>query len=626
MIGAYLFQFSWGLIVLAAFVGWGGLVHRFLGENQTAEIDWGLQAGWGMALMLAAGGLLSLLGMVSAELLIILVLSGAGFWMLSLIKDRTTIFKLTRFQSIAILAVTIPLLVRYASVVHYQAFSCGDDNIAYFPFITRLLETGTLLDPFSLRRMAAYGGQTFLQALIGATGSEDNAFLMDRGIAVWVSLGLTLGFYKNHQNQGAMPYALTLLLIFVLPFPLLNSASQTTGLALFLTLFRTLERLPGQKQILAQISTRSIWVTGMVVAGAASLRPHFLFAATLMIVIYWMISWSQHRDQWRSHIISLTHVGVASLVFLLPWMVLLQRSSNTFLYPILRGNHRPEFENFYAPLSLSDHFSFFTNTLFEPRFLLFALPIVLFAFYRKNLVAFSLYLSALLTTAVMAWVFTHSDVDNIHRYVAPFLNAAIIATMISFTRDARNTTPDKGGTSSQFRLGDKVLAIALVIFLPLMMKVDVERFINRWDREALSQTKRDLYTELQNAVPEGAKIMTVFNAPFALNYARNDISAIDVPGAASPDPGMPFFEGPQAFKKYLQSLSITYIAYGDFDEPGGCLYNRKLWQYHRDGDIPIWKMEAKYYLGLIDILESLSKTEHVIFQKSGFTALRLTTN
>jgi len=620
MIGTYLFQFSWGLIVLAAFVGWGGMVQRFLGEEQSTGIDWGLRAGWGMALLLAAGGALSLLGLVSAELLVMLVLLGAGIWAATLLKNRTSISMPSRFQTIAVLAVSIPLLVRYASVVHYQAFSCGDDDIAYFPFIARLLETGTLLDPFSLRRMAAYGGQTFLQALIGATGSEDNAFLMDRGVAVCVSLGLTLGFYRNHSGQGILPYALTLLLIFVLPFPLLNSASQTTGLAMFLTLFRTLERLSTPYET----SARTIWIIGMVVAGAASLRPQFLFAATLTIVVYWVICWTQSRDQWRIYASSLAHTGIASLICLMPWMILLQRSSNTFLYPILRGNHRPEFENFHAPLGIAEHFSFFTDTLFDPRFLLFALPIVLFFFYRKNLAAFSLYVSALITTAVMAWVFTHSDVDNIHRYVAPFLNAAIIATMIAFTRDARDANPEE--QPSKFRLGDKVFAIALAILLPMMMKIDVERFIDRWDRHALTPAKRSLYTEMQKAVPEGAKIMTVFNAPFALNFARNDISAIDVPGAASPDPGMPFFDGPQTFKKYLQELSITHIAYGDFDEPGGCLYNRKLWQYHRDGDIPVWRMEARYYLTLIDLLEALSKTEHVVFQKSGFTALRFNEN
>lgn len=619
MIGAYFFQFIWGLIVLAAFVGWGGLVYRMQDINHLEGIDWGLRAGWGMGLMLVIGGVLSLLGIVSAGLLITLVLPGAGFWVAGLLKNRSNISTPTRFQIIAVLAVTIPLLIRYASVVHYQAFSCGDDDIAYFPFISRLLQTGTLLDPFSLRRLAAYGGQTFLQALIGATGSEDNAFLMDRGIAVCVSLGLTLGFYRNRPGLGVLPYALTLLLIFVLPFPLLNSASQTTGLAMFLTLFRTLERSPDP----ARIASKTIWLIGMIVAATASLRAHFLLAGALTIVVYWGISCSQHRNHWRAHAASLIHVGGTSLVCLLPWMTLLQLSSRTFLYPIFRGTHRPEFENYQATLDIGEHLELFFTTLFDARFLIFAAPIILFVFYRKNAAAFALYVSALLTTAAMTWVFTHSDLDNIHRYVAPFLNAAIIATMIAFTRDARAAGPAAETNTSPFRLGDKIIVVALALLLPVMMKIDIERFIDRWDRVALSPAKRTLYTEMQNTIPAGAKIMAIFNAPYALNYQRNDISAIDVPGAASPDPGMPFFDGPEAFKKYLQNLSITHLAYGDFDEPGGCLYNRNLWQYHQGADVDVWKMEARYYLTLIDLLEALGKTEKVMFKKNGFTALQL---
>src|SRR5579871_2644713 len=52
---------AWGLIVLLGFAGWGDLVRRLLAP--AADVDWGLRAAWGLALTLAVGGLLCLLGL-----------------------------------------------------------------------------------------------------------------------------------------------------------------------------------------------------------------------------------------------------------------------------------------------------------------------------------------------------------------------------------------------------------------------------------------------------------------------------------------------------------------------------------------------------------------------------------
>ena len=56
-------------------------------------------------------------------------------------------------------AAAVFVLVRYAAWVHAIDRDCNDDDIAYFAFVARLLDTGTLIEPFSLRRLAAgYGG------------------------------------------------------------------------------------------------------------------------------------------------------------------------------------------------------------------------------------------------------------------------------------------------------------------------------------------------------------------------------------------------------------------------------------------------------------------------------------
>ena len=610
-------MFGWGLIVFSSFIGWGTVPATLL-RLKTSN-DWGLQAGIGMAFLLFVGGLLSLASVVSSALMIGLTLIGALLWVFDLYRRTIRISIPSRFQILLYLFVGAVVILRYASVVHYQAYSCPDDNIAYFPFIARLLETGTLLDPFSMRRLAAYGGQTFLQAFIGAVGSEENAFLMDRGIAVIISYGLVLGFFRDRTTYGIMPYAIALLVIIVLPFPLLNSASHITGLVMFLTLFRTLELIPAS----AQTETRSIWVIALIIAAAASLRAHFLAAAALSVIFYWFNAALAHRQSWYKAITALAHTGSASVLCLLPWMVLQQYSSGSFLYPVFRGNHRADFENYSAVLSIGEHLQFFTNTVTDPKLLLFILPVVLLAVRRSYSAVLALYVGSLLTTAALIWVFTLSDVENIHRYVAPFLTAAFIATLVSFVRDAREPSASADTGFSSLPVGDKIIGAAMICLLPLMMTKDVERLTDRWGKVGLSPADRLHYRQMQAAIPTGASVMTVVNHPYALDYHRNIISAIDIPGAASPDPGVPYFHGPIAFKRYFLNQGIAYLAYENFDQPGACLYGRQRWQFYLSGDVPVWKMGAKYYLDLMQTLEKLAETENVVFKDHDFTVVQL---
>ena len=57
-ISSYLFAFAWGLLILAALVGWGSILGRLL--FPTEQTDWALRAAWGLALSVVLGGVLNL--------------------------------------------------------------------------------------------------------------------------------------------------------------------------------------------------------------------------------------------------------------------------------------------------------------------------------------------------------------------------------------------------------------------------------------------------------------------------------------------------------------------------------------------------------------------------------------
>ena len=111
--------------------------------------------------------------------------------------------------------------------------------------------------------------------------------------------------------------------------------------------------------------------------------------------------------------------------------------------------------------------------------------------------------------------------------------------------------------------------------------------------------------------------------PFAFDYRRNAIVNVDVPGAVSPDPGMPFFQGPRALKAYLLGQSIRAVAFRDFAVAGGCLYGRDLWTAESQGDNRMWRAQSRYYLDLMDNLAALAATERILYRRGALTAIAL---
>ena len=144
----------------------------------------------------------------------------------------------------------------------------------------------------------------------------------------------------------------------------------------------------------------------------------------------------------------------------------------------------------------------------------------------------------------------------------------------------------------------------------------------------------------------------MLSAPTLLDFKR-PILILDIPGACSPAPGMPFFRGPAALKSYLQAQKIEYVAYSDFEIPQ-CLYDRGRWRLLFGGtyvadpsalscgvlqprpprrldpmplitDHPgaLWKVQAPYFLDMMANIEALAQSEQLIYCEDGLRLVRL---
>ena len=132
-----------------------------------------------------------------------------------------------------------------------------------------------------------------------------------------------------------------------------------------------------------------------------------------------------------------------------------------------------------------------------------------------------------------------------------------------------------------------------MLLAPYVAAKDLGRLQNAWGKTLIEANQRAAYVSLQAAIPDGERLLVMTDQPFAFDYTRQEILNIDAPGVVSPDPGMPFFQGTEVLKHYLRSQSIRYVAFKDFDRAIGCghsRYNRAMWEYHKTGPHPLWRV------------------------------------
>jgi hypothetical protein len=90
------------------------------------------------------------------------------------------------------------------------------------------------------------------------------------------------------------------------------------------------------------------------------------------------------------------------------------------------------------------------------------------------------------------------------------------------------------------------------------------------------QNEKIKYIKMQQSVPEGHIILARLSYPFLLDFNRNKIWTIDVPGGASLPPGLPLFQDDKMLIDYLKIKWIKYIAYSYKNECNHPWENKQL--------------------------------------------------
>ena len=616
----------WSLVIFASFWGYGEALRRALKRPEFEDLGWGLTAAWGMAVTLAIGGFLMMLSLAKPPLLIAMVLLGFAFfgyfasarWSAAANKKSKknslpTVHNSLNFSLPDFLLLLIAGLAFAASIAWPHQIDPNDDLICYLVFPERILQTGTLIEPYSFRRILTFGGQSLLQALVFIPGFERNAHVPDRGFSELIFLGLILGILKKHPRTSFV--TLIALLALLVPMPRINTAGAFTGGIMLLALVLTFEKSSNTKP--PQLA--SFLPSALLAAAASTIRPTFLFAAALICFLQFFFCSKNHypndlKIRLALGIKEAFLLGGGILLLLAPWMIMLFISSGTPLCPPFSGNFNPEFQvqnypgDFIKNLATSISFAFSLEML--PLFL----AILSTAILPQGRSIFLAGLAVFATTLVLTFMQASLMKQEFYRYLFPVVFPLSILALLRFATQELNI---KSSTRSSLAL---VLAVVSVLGIGA---VQLGPGLNEIFTEAQSlpeQTSEirgflpdqfaESYKALQSKVPPGKTIYAIVDAPYLLDFKRNPIFVADVLGGASPSNEMPRLEGTQALLNYFRKVGIEYLLAVDF-EKALLLYTRKHWIEHQRPEWFYKQVWGKHALNFMDRIDDIAKNHTI---------------
>lgn len=635
---SYLISFSWGICLLLSLTGWGKVLNHILFPNQL--IDWGQKAAWGLAFSLIIGGVLNATWTISPTTILIFVGLGLIYCLVDLVNHRQSIvtnllqvFQETRKDKIILAGVaTVGLLiliqyagwvytgrVNFANMVYADGFNTSDDYHAYLVFPHKMLQLGSMgLEPFSERRIVSLGGQSFIHTLILSVLSDTNLNLIDPGLSLIITVGLIIGFFgKNKASTKRIIFSILFLLLIAAPKA--NTTSVMLPVALFVSLFRTLD----SKEIERRFWISNACIIALISAALCTLKSSLIPASAIVFTVSYICYFMSSNTKLKVVLEFVTATIFVGL-FLLPWMISLYQSSGSLLYPILgKGYHASAYGITFksgstllgtAKTAIASFRGIYVFILILLGCLSLSVRPLKFgnlpedrSFSNRQAVV-SMTIAALLATVAVGVLTENADP---FRYSFSHLFPAIIILIMTAMTDTGAL--NKNGVANFF--------IAAVFCAGLAISYDWDITKNTYSAyikniqfgmtnpSLVSAKQKSQYAALQQSIPEAEIVLTRLDAPFILDFKRNQIFVADWPGGASLPPGMPAFKGPEALANYLVSKSIRYVAYSS-------------WSLNHPGDVDTsgpglsswFRLQAQLSHDFRDNVQQLAKSRKKLYE------------
>ncbi|MEW5945147.1 MAG: hypothetical protein AB1742_03010 [bacterium] len=620
----YLFALIYGVFLLLAFAGWGAVIKLVFFRRANPDRWQGVVQG--MALLTLIGGVMNLTETISRATVPWLLSFGAIFCVMDLIASRRTIassladgietIRKDGFVLAGAAIIAFLTLIRYAG----SATVPGEGHVDFFRYLVfpyKMLQTGAVgFDPFNERQLvSSLGGKFFLQAAALCALRPANAFILESGVSFLVLLGLTLSFLKRKGASGRTAIPALLLLSM---FPHLTNASENPiGTVIFVSLFLALDwDETNRGGVLSRV-----FVVSILAACACAFKNTMIPACALFVIAFYTLPGSARRNAGAAAL-ELASVGLLTILFLLPWMISLHRSSGTFLYPLLgRGYHGSVYGAYPMPWQEPSlrTWALVWYAAFGNPFVL-SLAAMSYVFFRRKRGNVSVHgplasLCAAALTGFLIITVATGGASSI-RLSFPFTSAAVILLICSLLSDsgAVDKLFEKRISLSGYGAASLVLTALLAgsLWSGFMdnFKASLKSIVYGMKNYTFAASgEKARYENMQSSIPDGETVLISLEKPFLLDFARNRVFVADWPGGASLPPGIPLHEGADSLADYLLSNSIRYVAYS---------YGSKtvpVYSEHELSRIPItwtrWSMINS--IALHRSLLELAETKEVLF-------------
>jgi hypothetical protein len=621
----------WGLAIVLCFSGWGALVARRLAPGQV--VDWGLRTAWGLAATVAVGGLLCFCGVARCPILLVWIFAGIALAIREMLvvgwpwrDGRRPWAELPLgWEAVLVAGIIAVTVYVYVGSAARTIPNPNDDWPAYLPFIRRLLQVGTFVDPFSVRRMASYGGQSYLQAMALIVAGNAQIQVFDGGICLLLLIGLILGFAREVRQVAWMVLVLVCVVVFMLPDNRANSASELSGVMGFVAAWRTLVWV--ERRGLRGL--RAALLSALPIAAVTTLRQNYLPVVAALLGAL-LLQGAREDESWRDR---RRHFGQVALLVgacLLPWATLTFRSNHTFLFPIFHGNYDPAYAGITAPSPWDVRLRFYFGALFhnEPihtmPLLLLAGPAIAAGANRRA--SLGLWVGTMVAFAMLALSLPDSDNYTIARYDFAYVVAFTIAIGLA----ASENVPGPVSTRDVTTFGLVIAGLALQIYGNhgsglRTLTITLERI---GAMQGAGPSPLEISPEgerrMQQAVPAGQPLLVMIERPYLLDFSRNRIELFDQPGAVSPRPGVPLKAGGEKVGDYLVGQGIRYLAFSWPDKANQPLYSRPHWKSQLSSPTRMWRDVAPVYLAAVDAVDELARSRRRLYDDGHFVVVDLT--
>ncbi|HSV43000.1 MAG TPA: hypothetical protein VLJ10_00455 [Candidatus Bathyarchaeia archaeon] len=565
-------QLVWALtacvLLFFSFAGWGKAVLFFVGEKENPGM--GGSAAFGMAILCLLGGWLNFFRIISPPLLWSLTALGLILISISRKSGSQLVQGWNQYppwvKALGLLALVLIILRTFDGVL--RPLNPHDDLQSYLVYPAQMLSAGHLLfDPFNEGRFGILGGQSFLNAMLLAMAPVRYAGLFESVLGWWIFLMLVLEQGRRRQISG-LTIILFLIIFNVHVSPQVNISSLVSSLVLFFVFWqRCLQNdLRG--------GFREVLLKAVLIAALVSLKTVNLFCVAVFgFVLFLLEGRRMLRRRWGD----LGKIVALTFLFLCPWMVVMNQSVGTFLFPLLGQGTHVSWQQGAAPLSIrpldvcSGYIFYLLIIFFYRTFLTPAALLLMIYFLRKKCFCTinQRAVWGLVGVILGALVLTFISLGDI-RYSYPFFFAAFVLFIIElFSPSVVCQGPPK--EQEKFFYGRSVTTIILIFFFIVAFANNTGRFVeiihrvkNLPDTLRMVSVKGKL-AQAQHKIPEGQAVLAVLSHPYALDFRRNPCYVIDHAGSTGPDGGLPVKGSVQDLKNYLRRNKIFFILYSYSD-------------------------------------------------------------